>query len=69
MADSVPFSTPSLQSGAWHDPEVQTRLVQSVVRLQVEPGAQGGQLPPQSVSVSVPSFVPLVQPAVAQTFC
>jgi len=51
---SVPFCTPSLQSGAAQVPPEQTRLVQSIPTLQPEPGSQGGHGPPQSGPVSPP---------------
>jgi hypothetical protein len=42
-------------------PAMQAPLSQSVPTLQNWPGAQAGQLPPQSISVSVPSATPSVQ--------
>ncbi len=64
MAVSVPFLMPSLHDpeGATQTPPVQVPLVQSVPARQVLPLAQSAaQLPPQSMSVSVPFFTPSVQ--------
>jgi len=56
--------TPSEQLGESHVPLVlQTPLEQSVPALQATPSGQPGQLPPQSMSVSVPFWTKSVQEA------
>lgn len=66
-AVSVPFLTLSVQIGAWHVFVVvplHTPLTQSPAIEQVLPVAHAPQLPPQSVSVSVPFLTPSAQVAV-----
>src|SRR5437016_268019 len=46
---------------AWHTPPTQLPLVQSVFATHALPLAHAGQLPPQSMSVSVPFLMPSVQ--------
>ncbi len=46
---------------------MQTELAQSPRRRQAFPATHGEQVPPQSLSVSSPSFTPLPHPAVTQT--
>jgi hypothetical protein len=61
---SVPFFTTSLQVGVWQMPPVHTPLVQSPATEQCRPLSHffaGAQLPPQSVSVSVPFFTMSLQ--------
>jgi hypothetical protein len=49
----------SVHDGALQMPELQIPLEQSVLILQAFPLLQAAQSPPQSTSVSVPSFLPL----------
>ena len=49
------------QAALQHMPPTQAELAQSVVATHVLPLAQGGQLPPQSTSVSLPSLILSVQ--------
>jgi hypothetical protein len=59
---SWPFLTPSLQVATPQDPETQEALWQSAAVLHFFPSAQRfEQLPPQSTSVSVPSFTKFAQ--------
>jgi hypothetical protein len=48
-------------------PPVQTRLVQFAAVMQALPSMHAGQMPPQSTSVSVPSFTPSLQVSREQT--
>jgi hypothetical protein len=70
-AVSLPFLTVSVQVGAAHAPAVQTPLAQFAPLLaplpHIFPVAQGGQLPPQSTSVSVPFLVVSAHEAAAHT--
>src|SRR3569623_2016309 len=68
---SVPFLTLSLQAGAWQTPVVHTPLVQSAAMPQVLPVPHvwlwpSQVAPPQSRSVSRPSFAPSVHVGVWQ---
>ncbi len=58
---SAPFSTLSLQVGAWHTLFVHTADWQSAPMMQPSPSAQPGQTPPQSTSVSSWFSIPSVQ--------
>ena len=62
---SVPFSSPSVQEGAWQRPPVQTLLVQSLALTHLRPVPHLPQvlLPPQSTSVSPPFCTVSVQVA------
>jgi hypothetical protein len=58
-----------VQLGAWHFPPLQTPLTQSVGLVQPLLVPHFGQLPPpQSTSLSVPSFSASEQVAAAQMF-
>lgn len=50
-------------AGVLHSPQVHIKLAQSKSTRHFNPGAQPGQLPPQSRSVSSPSNLPLEQNA------
>jgi hypothetical protein len=56
---SVPFCTPSAQSGAAQNPALHRWLEQSASETQTRPGGQSVQAaPPQSMSVSAPFLMP-----------
>jgi hypothetical protein len=56
MSLSVPFFTPSVQVAAAQSPFVQMKLAQSAPERQAAPAAHALQVPPQSMSVSLPFF-------------
>jgi hypothetical protein len=62
ISDSAPFLVTSWQVGSWQMPLRHTPLWQSLEARHIEPSAhfllsEATQLPPQSVSVSVPFFL------------
>jgi len=63
---SFPFEIASEHVAGWHTPPEQCLLWQSGFAPHAFASAQGGQLPPQSVSVSSPFFAPSPQPGGAQ---
>ncbi len=71
MPVSVPFFTPSVVDGGWHRGPcptfLHTSLWQSVPATQAFNVSHGAQLPPQSMSVSLPFFAPSVQPGAAHS--
>jgi hypothetical protein len=58
--------TLSEQLGVWQTLPVHTLLEQSVPALHADPSGQPGQLPPQSLAVSVPFITPSTQDAATQ---
>jgi hypothetical protein len=58
---------PSVQSAPTHTLPVQTAVVQSPGPAHVLPAAHLGQVPPQSLSVSLPFFTVSLQAGAAQT--
>jgi hypothetical protein len=64
---SAPFLIPSLQLGCAQVPAVHRPLMQSAALTHIFPGRHGEQGPPQSMSLSPLSFIPLAQ--VEPTHC
>src|SRR2546421_481150 len=58
----------SLHDGVEHRPPAHSRLWQSLLALHGRPGAQPGQVPPQSTSLSVPFFTASVHVGAWQKF-
>src|SRR4051812_46512686 len=58
ISGSEPLRTPSVHDGGAHIAPAQDPFSQSVAALHPRPSGQRGQSPPQSTSVSRPSFSP-----------